>query len=135
MICLQGVELEQVTFADLATRHDGCAGPEASGSGPCHAAIHRHCQSRGAISGFGGLELSPNSMLLSCIRDPSIITIRHTRYSVLSTHHGPCNGTRQRWGPDCNAAMKRWCRSEGFLSGFGPLENNGDTVVVACVNP
>ncbi len=56
---------------------------------------------------------------------------------MLVNHHGGCDGSTQarRIGPDSNAAMHRFCASQGRTSGFGPLENSGDTVFVACVSP
>jgi len=38
-------------------------------------------------------------------------------------------------GCGCNAAIDRYCADHGFVSGFGPIENDGDIAWVACVRP
>ncbi len=58
----------------------------------------------------------------------------NTTYSTLTTFHGPCDGSAERDGPNCNAAIHRFCRdSRGAVSGFGPIENSGDAASVACL--
>jgi hypothetical protein len=61
-------------------------------------------------------------------------TVINTTYTELSGHHGGCT-INSRIGPDCNAAMHRYCRSLGHVSGYGPVENSGDTAVVTCTDP
>jgi hypothetical protein len=35
----------------------------------------------------------------------------------------------------CNAAISRYCATQGFTTGFGPVENDGDHAFVACIRP
>jgi hypothetical protein len=38
-------------------------------------------------------------------------------------------------GSACNSSIKRFCRDEGYTSGFGPVENTDDNLTVICVFP
>ncbi|MEZ4408227.1 MAG: putative metal-binding motif-containing protein [Polyangiales bacterium] len=119
------------TYTELSTRHDGCT--QATRSGPeCNAAISRFCAGRGcATTGFGPLENSGDTAAVGCVR----ATVRETTYSALVRSQEGCTGSSQRVGPECNAAIHRWCASRGFATGYGPVENSGDVAVVTCVRP
>jgi len=119
----------QTTYTELAQRHDGCT--TSSRIGPtCNAAMSRFCAGRDcATTGFGPLENSGDVAVVGCVR----AEVRETQYAVLVRQQEGCTGSSQRMGPECNAAIHRWCVSQGFVSGFGPIENSGDTAVVACV--
>jgi hypothetical protein len=40
----------------------------------------------------------------------------------------------ERFGPNCNAAINRFCAGRGFVGGFGPVENDGPNAFVVCVS-
>ncbi|MDI7267992.1 MAG: MopE-related protein [Myxococcota bacterium] len=62
-------------------------------------------------------------------------SVINATYTALATHHPPCNGSTQRIGPDCNAAIHRFCGRRGCTtSGFGPVENFGDYAAVVCLS-
>ena len=42
--------------------------------------------------------------------------MRTVAYAELSSHHAPCDGVGERWGPNCNAAIHRYCSAHGFVS-------------------
>ncbi len=130
--CLEA-DVRQVPFTTLAARHPNCDGaPERIGPN-CNAAIHRYCAGEGFVSGFGPVESGGDFLVVACVGAGA-----HgvgTRYSTLTGFHGPCDGTGQRIGPDCNAAIHRFCRQRGHASGFGPVENSGDDLAVVCVDP
>jgi hypothetical protein len=129
--CLRGTN-RNVSYATLATHHSVCNGTGQIMGPDCNAAIHRYCTSMGFVSGLGPVENSGGVADVTCV--PSAIAeVRMTTYTALSGHHAPCNGSTQRWGVDCNAAIHRWCGAQGFESGFGPVENSGDTAYVTCV--
>lgn len=121
-----------VAYATLATHHAGCDGNVRIGP-ECNAAMHRYCAAQGYASGFGPTEQGPDSALVQCL-SPEVGTVINTTYSVLVGHHGGCT-TSSRIGPDCNAAINRFCVSQGFVTGYGPVENSGDVAVVTCVSP
>jgi len=120
------------SYTALAGHHAPCNGSTARVGPDCSAAIHRWCGAAGLVSGFGPLENSGDTVHVGCVGSGRA-EVRTTSYTALSGHHAPCDGTTERWGANCNAAIHRWCRSAGFLSGFGPVENTGDTAVVTCV--
>ena len=128
--CVAGT-VRNTTYTVLSSHHGSCTAAEVMGPN-CNAAIHRYCASEGFASGFGPVENSGDVAVVTCV--PSEIAEgRSTTYTALSMHHSPCNAGGERMGPNCNAAIHRWCRAQGFTSGFGPVENSGDTAVVACV--
>lgn len=119
------------SYTELSASHDGCTA--ATRYGPaCNAAIHRRCAALGHVTGYGPVSASGDSVEIACT--PNAVVVDST-YTELSAHHGGCT-TSTRMGGECNAAIHRFCGSRGFVSGFGPLENSGDTAIVACVrNP
>ena len=123
----------QVAYAVLWTQHEVCDGQQERIGANCNAAIHRWCASNGFVSGFGPVESGPDEVTLACVSAGAEVVA--TAYSELTAHHPPCDGSFQRVGPDCNAAIHRYCRSRGAVSGYGPVENVGDTAVVVCVSP
>jgi hypothetical protein len=55
-------------------------------------------------------------------------------YTELTQRHPGCTAGGERLGPNCNAAMHRACAQQGCTTtGFGPVENSGDTSVYTCV--
>ncbi len=52
----------------------------------------------------------------------------------LSAEQPSCDGSDEAFGPDCNAAINRYCSARGCAStGFGPAEHSGDGATVVCV--
>ena len=70
-------------------------------------------------------------MAFTCVNSATVV---QSTYTVLSGYHSPCDGATERLGPNCNAAINRYCADHGYVSGFGPVENNGDEVYFACVS-
>ena len=129
--CVTGERLDP-SWAALALAHEGCDGAGERRGPSCNAAIHRHCQSAGFVTGFGPVWATGDGAQITCLAQASM---ESTTYSSLTRHHPPCDGVGQRMGPDCNAAISRFCRSLGAATGFGPVENSGDSALVACVTP
>ena len=76
------------------------------------------------------MESEDDTALIVCLRNPEgtdkLYEYRSVSYSTLAQAHTPCNGERERIGPNCNAAIKRHCVTLGAVSGFGPNENYGE---------
>ena len=130
--CVAGVSVQNVTFATLQQHHNQCVSGDPL-SGPCYAAIKRYCQSQGfSGTGFGPVSSNATSAEIVCVTAGNI---RNTTYTVMSSYISNCDGTTERIGSACNAAIKRFCRDQGDESGFGPVENVGNDLVVVCVYP
>jgi hypothetical protein len=121
--------LRVTSYAELATYHEACNGTTMRVGDACNAAIHRYCRAAGMTTGFGPVDVTGSAVTVACV--PSAETIG-TTYTEMSARHGGCTST-WAWGPDCNAAIHRWCTARGAVSGFGPLEHAGDFLEVACV--
>lgn len=121
-----------VSYAALSARQGPCDGVTERQGLNCNAAIHRHCAALGHVSGFGPVENDADRATIACVRSAET---RGTTYTELATFLAGCDGTTVRVGPHCHAAISRYCASLGFTSGFGPIENDGDTAFVTCVRP
>ena len=133
VLCLPSnvVNIEQVSYIEMAARHDACDGQREALGPSCNAAIHRHCSQTGRQTGFGPVERPPNALVIACVPEASVLSVTYTE---LSTYHEDCNQSGERSGANCNAAINRLCGAQGFRSGWGPLENSGDLAVIACIN-
>ena len=129
--CISNVNVIDTDFATLSSFHDICMSDGQRRGPDCNAAINRFCRETGYISGYGPVQSSGDAVTVVCVRAPA--HHHQTTYSVLMTFHAPCDGSRERLGPNCNAAIKRYCVSLGYRSGFGPNENDEDIAVVTCV--
>ncbi|MCK6572388.1 putative metal-binding motif-containing protein [Myxococcota bacterium] len=131
--CVAGGQARPVAFATLAGIQPACDGAGQRIGPECNSAIHRFCRGEGFTSGFGPVESGAAEVTVICVSEPAAQVVE-TSYGVLSGHHGPCNQGNYI-GPDCNAAIHRFCGANGFASGFGPVEHSGDVAVVTCVRP
>jgi hypothetical protein len=126
------VDLRTVTAADITASHESCL-PELGSTTPgCRAAVHRMCGSSCAGTGIGPVARDGDRFAVACL-SADAATVVETSYTALSAQHGGCT-QGNRFGSDCNAAIHRWCSSQGMTTGYGPVENSGDVAVVAC-NP
>lgn len=132
LACVSATERE-VPYITLAGIHWPCDGVGQQIGPDCNAAMHRWCRGQGFATGHGPAEVLGDRALVACL-SAEVATVVQTSYSVLSQQHPGCT-TSQRWGPDCNAAINRFCAGRGDTTGFGPVENSGDTAVVVCVRP
>lgn len=117
------------TFDELGGHHQGCSGSQALGP-ECNAAIHRLCTQRGHATGWGPVDHDGDAASVVCVDDAAVI---ETDYAILLSFEPACDGAAERMGSACNRAFHRFCQSNGYASGFGPLENDGDTAVAACL--
>lgn len=129
--CLSSAEsiVHETTFTELASHHPWCFADDPVGP-DCNASINRWCAARGERTGFGPLEHSGDTAFVACL--PRASTFDAT-FTALQTYAYLCDGTAQRFGEECDQANHLWCRDEGFVTGYGPLENSGDTSHAACV--
>ncbi|MFH1437369.1 MAG: hypothetical protein ABIJ56_16815 [Pseudomonadota bacterium] len=85
------------------------------------------------MSGFGPVFSAGSSVIFTCVAGATRINTTYT--NLRTNHHAGCDGSEQLFGSDCNAAIRRFCRSEGHTSGFGPVEISGDNLTAVCVDP
>jgi hypothetical protein len=104
-----------------------CTPWDASATAECASAAHEYCASQECFaSGFGPLLGSGAAV---CVADAP----RSTTYGELARWVAACDGTTERSGPDCSAAIHRYCVSLGAATGFGPVESAGDAVTITCL--
>ena len=131
--CLQS-DILATNFSELVMEHPSCTGVNQRFGPDCAAAIHRKCQSRGYLSGYGPIEISGDQVSIACVNN-TVATIIQARYTELTQEHGLCNGSTERFGPNCFAAISRYCRARGHTTGYGPVENFSDNAVIFCIDP
>jgi hypothetical protein len=131
VVCLDDTEAVVVssTFTELSAAHPDCH-EGATHGGPCNAAISRVCAGMGLSTGYGPVEHSGDVAVVVCTPNATVI---EGSYATLSSYHALCDGSWERWGPSCAAAIHGFCIDEGYVSGHGPLENSGDLAVIACL--
>lgn len=118
----------ETTWTALRALSPDCAESNPIGAA-CASAIHRLCAEAGLTTGYGPISQTANRIIIACVGDAAVID---TTYPTLTERHSGCTAARPM-GPDCNAAIGRYCASQGAASGFGPLEFSGDDVRIACV--
>ncbi|MCB9765806.1 MAG: DUF1592 domain-containing protein [Alphaproteobacteria bacterium] len=126
-----GVDVWVTTDAALVAAHSACDPDATETSGPCNAAVNRTCAANGcAVTGFGPVAQDDGAAALSCL-DATEVTVLGATFGAMAAQHGGCVSTNPV-SPDCNAAINRWCASQGLSTGFGPLEHAGEDLAVAC---
>jgi hypothetical protein len=130
--CVAGATLRNVSAAVLTAHQVACVG--AAHSLGCNSAIHRYCRDLGFTSGYGPVEGNTTSALVACVGGTHVSVVS-TTYSALRGLHPGCTGDTERLGITCNAAIDRFCIARGAVTGFGPVENSGDTATVVCLVP
>jgi V8-like Glu-specific endopeptidase len=119
-------------FAELATRDGGCQGPpDPQQSFACNAATHRYCSSlvNCATTGLGFSEVAQDMAQLLCI-DADLKTVS---MADLTNHQPHCDASKKGL-LQCNSARHRYCESlGGYVTGFGPIEDLGDQMTIACI--
>jgi hypothetical protein len=129
--CATQVNTTEVAYSVLAQQHAGCNDNAKYGLA-CNAAVHRHCRAQGFLSGFGPVESGASAATIACV-PVSSGTVVETNYPALKGRHEGCDGSAERTGRACNAAIHRMCVASGFITGFGPVENTGDQAVIVCL--
>lgn len=130
-VCLNNSssKLLVTTLANLKRHAPSCNGQV---SGDCNAASNRYCQSIGYDGGgFGPSEFDGVNATITCLRSPYGYA-NHTTFGVLSSIHGACTSAANVNSIGCNSAVKNFCVSKSYSSGYGILEHSGDAVVVGC---
>jgi hypothetical protein len=128
-------DLRGTPWESISASHGDCQPGDGSHSPACRAAVHRNCGATGcSVTGIGPVasDVASGEGTLACL-DGAQAAVVTTSYSELSLHHGGCR-QGNRFGPDCNAAISRFCAAQGMATGYGPVENSGDVAVIAC-NP
>ena len=130
-VCLDDTQATVVstTFTVLSTHHDQCNATQRLGPA-CNAAINRFCDSLGMATGYGPVENNGDVAAVTCT---PAATEYGTTYTAMAAHDPLCDGSTERWGEHCSRAAHLWCRANGHETGFGPLENSGDTFLAACL--
>jgi hypothetical protein len=119
-------------YSTLSSFHAGCDGATERLGERCNSAIDSYCRAAAGVcgtSGFGPTENSGDIAAFTCVSATRV----ETSYAELATSHGGCDGTGQRVGPECNAAIHRFCAARGASTGFGPVQTDGAAATVACV--
>jgi len=122
--------LQYVGFTTLASYHSACSEPDHM-SGGCYAAYRRYCAASGYESGFGPIKTSGGSTGVVCTTK-GISALTHASFAELTAQHSGCTSANAVSGA-CNAAIRRYCGTKGFLGGFGPNEYAGNDAYVTCV--
>ena len=96
----------------------------------CNSAIKRFCMTQNyGGGGFGPIEHSGDSVTVGCYQS-SAATIVATSFSALAGFASNCSAANPMV---CASAVNRFCASVGYASGYGVVEDSGDSAWVGCV--
>jgi hypothetical protein len=124
--CLDAASTE-TTFSELASHVAECDGVTQRHGASCTRAIHLHCASTGATSGFGGATDDDGDVSITCL-DNAVVT-RVPRDAILAPFPG-CDG-ESGWA--CTGNAWNACVSMGHLGGFGPITITDSEVDIVCL--
>lgn len=118
---------------ELTARHAGCDGT-AGDYNACQSAAHRYCGVFGYVTGYT-TRLGTNVVSLSCFDTTQVATMNVT-WAQLDARDGAaehyCAGpSRDGWW--CTRAVDAFCREQGFVTGFGPMEYTAGGGLIACL--
>jgi hypothetical protein len=131
----EGAVVLGTDYATLRRNHPDCDGRSERFGALCNRAINGYCErERPGSVGFGPVEVDGDRVSVVCVLETSVDRYQ-TTYAVLAVAHPDCNGVFSRFGPQCHAAIHRFCMTRLQRSGFGPIYDEGDRVTIACVRP
>ena len=100
------------SYTTLRSFHAGCDGATQRLGEQCNSAIDSFCTASADVcgtAGFGPVENSGDAAHLTCVSAERV----ETSYAELSASHAGCDGTTQRVGRECNAAIHRFSAAPG----------------------
>jgi hypothetical protein len=112
------------TFTELTTWDATCTGPGTD----CMTAIHRLCVARGAAAGFGPVAIAGDEVSITCLDDATVVT---TDVAALRLPFPDCDPAAA--GPVCATNSWFMCQTLNHLGGYGPVEVDGATASIVCV--
>ncbi len=95
----------------------------------CNKAIDAVCAATSCTPRGFGPRVGEGDADLTCVKGTDL----HTTFAALRGLDPRCDGTTERYGPHCAAAIDKACAATGALSGFGPTANVGNAVTATCV--
>lgn len=125
-----GAMTSRVADPDVLPLPAACAVFGAVPTADCNAAVYARCSALDCYqSGFGPTLVGGFGFSTVCLAGD----VRTTSYTALRALMPGCDGAAERIGPNCSAAISRFCVSTGTASGFGPVASTGDEVTVTCL--
>jgi hypothetical protein len=123
------VSSHRTSYTELQRHDAGCTAAVRFGVA-CNRAAHRFCVARGCAStGFAPIENSGDVAVVACVAGAALRNVTAAALTSLQVACVP--GSPHSLG--CNSAIHRYCLGQGFASGFGPVEVNATSSLVACV--
>jgi hypothetical protein len=117
----------------LSSFHEGCSTWGDTRRDNCNSAVHRQCNQSGcSATGFGPIAIQDDQRSWFCLAADQVHR-QGVDYQELSQKHPNCDQTNEVIGANCNAAIHRYCRDNGYTTGFGPVEYQGSTAYITCV--
>jgi len=97
----------------------------------CASAIASYCQSAGyPAGGFGPQENAGSTVVIACM-GTQVGSLVSSTFQALSAQQATCSASWTSSGV-CYSAVNRVCQSQGFLSGYGIINHNGNAAQIGC---
>ena len=122
--------IRRTTYGDLVAEHELCDGENQRFGVNCVSAVHRLCTDGCKTAGFGPVENDAERANALCMVAERVARVPWPQITAL-------NGFCISDDPvlvTCFLAADRWCRGQGSLGGFGPVEYDANGPWLACLS-
>ena len=124
--CVSG-DVRTLSFDDLNEFDASCDGVVERVGERCNTAIHRYCVDNGAVSGFGPVAIDGDTTTITCVTAATLVTLSIEELSSLASRCVPNSST-------CSVAAFSYCELNGHAGGYGPVEIDGDSATIVCLD-
>jgi len=131
--CTVADQKSSIALSQLTAINAGCVATRA-GYSACRSAANRLCTMQGRAGGYAYPTAVAGSWTLDCFASGHA-EFRGTDWATLTAALAgtglQCTSPSDGW--PCNVAIHRYCVGNGFVTGFGPVEQSATVAGVVCL--
>ena len=120
-----------VNFSALSFYQPSCTEGNAM-SDACASAISRYCIASGSVGGYGPVTYDTQRAIVACTFTHADVRLK-IPFASLTATVSSCTNDRA-YSDNCLTAVHRYCKNQGYISGYGISEHGADTATIDCVN-
>ena len=120
-----------VNFSALSFYQPSCTEANAM-SDACASAISRYCIAAGSVGGYGPVANDTRKAIVACMFTHADVRLKIPFASLTATVSSCTNETA--FTDNCLTAVHRYCKNQGYISGYGISEHGAGSATIDCVN-